>query len=397
MKVTYTACLVAVLAVGVAYTTVDAAPLLPQSDSSDGLQAGLPISRVDVLVPKVDNLNLNQRQIFSPMGRHGDNQDTPFSIGDEDLTPEDANLFADFDSESGYFEQKTYGMDQVGDSDSRILQQDVKDFKKTGDGYESPASAESTTPLPIDMARTDGGIDLPQDVASKHGEVDHVYIINLKSRTDRRDLMSILMQYAGLDVEFFPGTTPDMLGLVPGKEQRPKSLSGAQLACWRSHMNVYQDIVTKGYRHALILEDDVDLEANTKDLLVEMIPRLPKDWDLFYAGRCGAVNTKDRVDNQSPSLLKFYKMGCTHGYMVSLRGARRLLYLLQKPTDAIDMMTLSPAEHHSLQAFTTEPPWIAQVRRPDDPTNIPSSAAGRMWEGLRNSTRVVALANLGLS
>ncbi|KAJ1972527.1 hypothetical protein H4R35_004627, partial [Dimargaris xerosporica] len=123
-----------------------------------------------------------------------------------------------------------------------------------------PASAESTTPLPIDMTRTDGGIDLPQNVTSKHGDVDHVYIINLKSRTDRRDLMSILMQYAGLDVEFFPGTTPDTLGFVPGKEQRPESLSGAQLACWRSHMNVYQDIVTKGYRHALILEDDVDLE-----------------------------------------------------------------------------------------------------------------------------------------
>ncbi|KAJ1972525.1 hypothetical protein H4R35_004625 [Dimargaris xerosporica] len=233
--------------------------------------------------------------------------------------------------------------------------------------------------------------------APEREEVDHVYVINLKSRTDRKDLMSILMQYAGLDVEFFPGTTPDTLGFVPGEKQRPKSLTKGQLACWRSHMNVYRDVMVQGYRHALILEDDVDLEIDTKDLLAEMIPRLPKDWDLFYAGFCGSVNNNDQVDELNPPLLRFYNTGCTHGYVVSLRGARRLLYLLQKPTGPIDLMILSLAHHNMTQVYATNPPWIAQVRRPDDPTNIPGSWGGRLWEGLRNSTRAMVLADLAIA
>ncbi|KAJ1973433.1 hypothetical protein H4R34_005076 [Dimargaris verticillata] len=237
-------------------------------------------------------------------------------------------------------------------------------------------------------------LDFAESLVPEREEVDHVYVVNLETRTDRRDLMSILMQYAGLDVEFFPGTTPGTLGFVPGAKQRPKSLTKGQLACWRSHMNVYRDVMIQGYRHALILEDDVDLEIDTKDLLAEMIPRLPNDWDLFYAGFCGSVNKNDRVDELDPPLLRFYNTGCTHGYVVSLRGAARLLYLLQKPTGPIDLMILTLAHHNVTQVFATNPPWIAQVRRPDDPTNIPGSWGGRLWEGLRNSTRAMALADL---
>ncbi|KAJ1972526.1 hypothetical protein H4R35_004626 [Dimargaris xerosporica] len=134
MKVTYTACLVTVLAIGVAYTTVDAAPLLPQSDSSDDLQAGLPINRGDELVPK------------------------------------EASLFADFDSESGYFEQKTYDMDQMGDSNGHILQRDMKDFEETGDGYESPGNENSNS---ASLLGDDEHV--ADDYWAKHGGEDNGY------------------------------------------------------------------------------------------------------------------------------------------------------------------------------------------------------------------------------
>ncbi|KAJ1973434.1 hypothetical protein H4R34_005077 [Dimargaris verticillata] len=268
-----------------------------------------------------------------------------------------------------------------------------------------PTSTESTNVLPINAsgihrATANSGqgsaLDLPASLAPEREGVDHVYVVNLESRTDRKDMMSILMHYTELDVEFFPGTTPDTLGFVPGEDERPKSLTKGQLACWRSHMNVYRDIVSKGYRHALILEDDVDLEIDTKSLVVDMIPRLPKDWDLFYAGHCGYVNPKDQVDNRKPSLLKFHRTGCTHGYVISLRGAARLLYLLHKPTNPIDLMIMALAEQKSVQAFTTNPQWITQVRRPNDPSSIPGSDVNPLWEGLHNSTRALARANLDI-
>lgn len=63
-------------------------------------------------------------------------------------------------------------------------------------------------------------------------------------------------------------------------------LTSGVIACFHSHIRMWQDMVSKGYRTALIMEDDVDLEWDMDRLVPNAMRALPEDWDIVYLGHC---------------------------------------------------------------------------------------------------------------
>lgn len=99
---------------------------------------------------------------------------------------------------------------------------------------------------------------------------DHVYVINLGRRPDRRMRMERVLAEAGVtDYEFFEAVDGGYRGGVWG--------------CAESHLAVYRDIKAKSYQRPLILEDDIifinDLHASLLSLY-----SIPDDWGLLYLG-----------------------------------------------------------------------------------------------------------------
>ncbi|KAJ1650892.1 hypothetical protein IWQ61_008414 [Dispira simplex] len=78
---------------------------------------------------------------------------------------------------------------------------------------------------------------------------------------------------------------PDEFGELP-TSARELNVGAHQVACRRSHMNVYQDIVHTDRTHAFVLEDDVDFEVDIENQVRDKLHYLPKDWGLFYLGSC---------------------------------------------------------------------------------------------------------------
>jgi hypothetical protein len=64
-----------------------------------------------------------------------------------------------------------------------------------------------------------------------------IFVINLPSRFDHRDSMSLAAAFSGLQVEYIDGVTGVSRDLLPpgGKE---KNLKDGGLGAWRAHMNV---------------------------------------------------------------------------------------------------------------------------------------------------------------
>ncbi|KAJ1966675.1 hypothetical protein H4R35_006935, partial [Dimargaris xerosporica] len=238
-------------------------------------------------------------------------------------------------------------------------------------------------PKPAETTRSG---QLPLTKATKLG-FDEIYVINLKKRTDRKAQMLLQADFLGLQFKFTEAATPETMGFIPKHKKRLKGMSDFQLACWRSHMNIYLDIVERNLTSALILEDDVDLDLTLPRDIPRALAKLPpNDWDVFYVGHCGPYEDKSTVFDSDLGINRPYEPYCLHGYAVSWRGARRLLHKLSNAATAIDFHVIGLKNTRQIAVYSFQPPRIVQRRQQDNPSDIPESKPLLASQTLQHST-----------
>jgi GR25 family glycosyltransferase involved in LPS biosynthesis len=118
---------------------------------------------------------------------------------------------------------------------------------------------------------TRGSKDLLDDVYNNTFGFQKVFVVNLASRTDRRDGMTLQAALSNVDIEFVEG--PDGKTIVdkaiPKTSEHNRPSDGI-LGSWRAHMNAAREIVARNLTSALILEDDVDWDVRIKEQLRDL-------------------------------------------------------------------------------------------------------------------------------
>jgi GR25 family glycosyltransferase involved in LPS biosynthesis len=94
-----------------------------------------------------------------------------------------------------------------------------------------------------------------------------------------------------------------------------KELSNGQIGCCLSHFKVLLHIIQNNIDFATIFEDDVHFHSNWSVLSERYYEHTPKNFDVIFIGN--QINPKNpKISNSSTF--------CTHGYIVTLEGAKRL-------------------------------------------------------------------------
>src|SRR5271169_6602641 len=106
-------------------------------------------------------------------------------------------------------------------------------------------------------------------VANSTLDFQRIFAINLPSRLDRRDLLTVMATYANISVTIVPGVRSVADNALP-PPRIPGSLRTEEYAVWRAHANVWRRVIEDGLETALILEDDNDWDLNLK----EQVPRV---------------------------------------------------------------------------------------------------------------------------
>lgn len=197
---------------------------------------------------------------------------------------------------------------------------------------------------------------------------DKILVLTLPRLTDR--IEEFRKSFEGLNYEFFYGVDKQMISLDAMKEKgiydtdtyrefykKPQEIPVGVLCCSLGHFNIYDYIVKNGISKTLILEDDAIPVIENIARFPQIINELPDDWELFYLGyeKNEYLGIKEKIKQWSSLLFphhaqlhldrdffkKYYpvdltphiaKAGfhdCTHGYAVSLEGARKLLQYRQ--------------------------------------------------------------------
>eukprot|EP00668_Euglena_longa_P012396 GGOE01014844.1.p1 GENE.GGOE01014844.1~~GGOE01014844.1.p1 ORF type:complete len:290 (-),score=105.88 GGOE01014844.1:287-1156(-) len=169
------------------------------------------------------------------------------------------------------------------------------------------------------------------DSAPRNAGFDHVYVLNLPKRTDRRRYMEdLLVKRYGLEVEFFPAvdghapnafidhcqkTTKDRWNKVP-----QRGYIGSRM----THVALLLDQLSHGFEKVLVFEDDV-IVTRDEDFrnMHRYVAALPADWDMVFFGYCFPDNVSVPV---SPLLYRVQKeVFCMQHYGIRHKAAAALL------------------------------------------------------------------------
>lgn len=143
-----------------------------------------------------------------------------------------------------------------------------------------------------------------------------------------------------------------------------KNLTPGECGCFLSHRAIWQDIVRRNIKRAIILEDDVTLFDNFKETLSEIVPYIPQDADVFFldigmnkpfAKKTYFVSAgfwlSGFLNTPSPyfaKLKKSHRVWGTHAYCITSDSAKKLLKLTEAVTVPVDVAVINHADELNL-------------------------------------------------
>jgi glycosyl transferase family 25 len=157
-----------------------------------------------------------------------------------------------------------------------------------------------------------------------------VFFINLDQHKDRRQFIESQLAAAGFHAERIAGIDGDNLPEFLSSYFPRSSLSPGEIGCYASHLLVWRTVVERDLPHALVLEDDVQIENDAADLVDELLRVLPQGWDYVHMdGRPRSRGFAARPLGEltgKRKLIRFSRIpDGTVAYLISNQGARKLL------------------------------------------------------------------------
>ena len=222
--------------------------------------------------------------------------------------------------------------------------------------------------------------------------IEKIFVITLESVKNRREHMERMVRHHQLDVEWWPATTPDSftVKMLRDNIHTPADMRGEKKspfiwACYASHVSIYEEIVRKGYKNALILEDDVDFDLNFRPRWNKLYDRIRNDpWDLLMIGHCVPMKYRFKTGWLVP-----HGISCTHGYVVSNEFAKKFISTSDYTTRAVDMVLSDFCKSINCKLYATSSMLVAQL--PRDKDRNPSTLLDDVYLGGQQVPRSTAI------
>jgi glycosyl transferase family 25 len=183
------------------------------------------------------------------------------------------------------------------------------------------------------------------------------FVINLAHDLERKQHTLKLSHELGLSFNFIDAVNGKNLSQIQIDQVYDESLSVSEfgrgltlgeLGCALSHLNIYKRMIDKNIEIAVILEDDIEISDNIHQIL-DAKTNYPEVWDILLLGY-HSENKNETISTSSfrgkhkitpsHSTVRLVEIAFgTHGYIISLGGAKKLIKILNKIIKPIDHYT----------------------------------------------------------
>ena len=161
-----------------------------------------------------------------------------------------------------------------------------------------------------------------------------VFVLSLADAVARRAPLIAQLQEYGINYTLWPAVD-GRNGLSAADEARidrikaheflGRPMSDAEFGCALSHHDMYQDVVTQAYEHAVILEDDAILQTNFAAMITDF---QLKNYDLLLLDHWRAHVDRWRNKHIGAGAVAHRALNApllTTGYIISQIGAQKMI------------------------------------------------------------------------
>jgi len=142
---------------------------------------------------------------------------------------------------------------------------------------------------------------------------------------------------------------PRILNVMP---QFNRKMSKPEISLCLKHIEVFKDAVKNNYKNVVVFEDDIILDENFNDKLNSYMSQLPNDYDILWIGSCCDLHAPV-VDGIN--IYNAHSSRCTHSYLISNSGCRKMLSLLDYLNNPIDWYFNFVIKNLNLKNYWAEP------------------------------------------
>jgi len=166
-----------------------------------------------------------------------------------------------------------------------------------------------------------------------------VYVISVKSFTERHKSIDLQLRNIGFEYKFIFKNDPDDFCIEDLNKLETNKLSIGAQSCVLKHINAWEDFLLTKKKYALIIEDDVIFENNFLENLESIFNQMASlNSFLIFLG--GADNRVDsRFYKSSELCLIEYPISTTEAYIVDVDSAKKRISWLQENKISL------PADH----------------------------------------------------
>jgi glycosyl transferase family 25 len=127
----------------------------------------------------------------------------------------------------------------------------------------------------------------------------------------------------GNDVDWSTYLSPDALEKLmtvqrTGFRADHPDLTAGAVGCYLSHLQAWQHIASSGGQTGLVFEDDADIPSDALSKTVDLMRKVPADWDIVLLGYEGGGSFVASGVVRVPRFLR------THAYVIKTACAKRL-------------------------------------------------------------------------
>ena len=222
--------------------------------------------------------------------------------------------------------------------------------------------------------------------------IDATYVINLDRAATRWSAVQRTTESAGLrNVIRFPALDGHQLDerAITQLQQEGRlshdlsafepTCRNAEIGCGVSHALVLEDILKRGWRSALVLEDDVELTGSVHDWPARFRAAhadLPERWELWYLHRC--FDIRHRVKRISRRTVIPWTPQSGAAYAVTARGAEILLAAITPLSRPVDLVYMDTVNARRIECFAASP-MLFDPALGDHPSQIRAHLPATPW------------------
>lgn len=138
-----------------------------------------------------------------------------------------------------------------------------------------------------------------------------------------------------------------------------KKFTISRAICHLGHIKILKTFLKSDKEYALIFEDDIEINNNFKDVkskINTIINNIPSDTDIIYLSYC--FEYCDKIKKINNIFSHSYRPLCRHFYLVSKKGAEKIINLTVPMFSSGDRMIGSLIKNKSLISYNVNPDYL---------------------------------------